>query len=159
MSQQLEITQTRSLIGAQQNQRRTLRALGLRRVNQTVSRPDKPEIRGMVARVAHLVEVRYHGEDELVDVEPGQEPKGVGRPPAGASVADSEVEELRATEEEALGHGSDVALEDLVQHPPALATPDQPDTPKAKSGSADDEAVPEDDLGADPALAAEEEIE
>ena len=54
----IEITQIRSDIGAQQGQRRTLRALGLRRIRHTVSHPDRPEIRGMLAKVAHLVEVR-----------------------------------------------------------------------------------------------------
>jgi large subunit ribosomal protein L30 len=61
----LEITQIRSDIGAQQAQRRTLRALGLRRIRHTVSHPDRPEIRGMLAKVAHLVEVRpAEGEGE-----------------------------------------------------------------------------------------------
>jgi large subunit ribosomal protein L30 len=54
----IEITQIRSDIGAQQAQRRTLRALGLRRIRHTVSHQDRPEIRGMLAKVAHLVEVR-----------------------------------------------------------------------------------------------------
>ena len=54
----LEITQIRSDIGALQAQRRTLRALGLRRIRHTVSHQDRPEIRGMLAKVAHLVEVR-----------------------------------------------------------------------------------------------------
>jgi large subunit ribosomal protein L30 len=54
----LEITQVRSVIGAQQAQRRTLRALGLRRMHHTVNQPDRPEIRGMIAKVFHLVEVR-----------------------------------------------------------------------------------------------------
>jgi large subunit ribosomal protein L30 len=61
---EIEITQTRSLIGAQQGQRRTVRALGLRRIRHTVIQPDRPEIRGMIAKVAHLVEVRYPGGDE-----------------------------------------------------------------------------------------------
>jgi large subunit ribosomal protein L30 len=74
--QQIEITQVRGVIGAQQAQRRTLRALGLRRRHHTVTQPDRPEIRGMVSRVAHLVEVRYPGSDEAVVPEPGQEPEG-----------------------------------------------------------------------------------
>lgn len=53
----LKITQVRSTIGAKPKQRGTLRALGLRRINQTVELPDRPEIRGMVARVPHLVKV------------------------------------------------------------------------------------------------------
>jgi large subunit ribosomal protein L30 len=47
----------RSAIGAKPKQRGTLRALGLRKINQTVEHPDRPEIRGMVTRVNHLVTV------------------------------------------------------------------------------------------------------
>jgi large subunit ribosomal protein L30 len=53
----LRITQVRSAIGAKPKQRGTLRALGLRRIDQTVEHADRPEIRGMVARVPHLVSV------------------------------------------------------------------------------------------------------
>jgi large subunit ribosomal protein L30 len=53
----LRITQVRSAIGTKPKQRGTLRALGLRRINQTVEHPDRPEIRGMVAKVPHLVRV------------------------------------------------------------------------------------------------------
>jgi large subunit ribosomal protein L30 len=53
----LKITQVRSTIGAKPKQRGTLRALGLKRINHTVELPDRPEIRGMVARVPHLVTV------------------------------------------------------------------------------------------------------
>jgi large subunit ribosomal protein L30 len=53
----LRLTLRRSSIGAKPKQRGTLRALGLRRINQTVEQPDRPEIRGMVAKVPHLVEV------------------------------------------------------------------------------------------------------
>jgi large subunit ribosomal protein L30 len=53
----LRITQVRSAIGTKPKQRGTLRALGLRRLHQTVELPDRPEIRGMVARVPHLVNV------------------------------------------------------------------------------------------------------
>ena len=59
---ELEITQVRSLIGAKEDQRATVRSLGLRRVHDTVTKPDRPEIRGMVAKVAHLVTVRTVGE-------------------------------------------------------------------------------------------------
>jgi large subunit ribosomal protein L30 len=53
----LRITLVRSGIGAKPKQRGTLRALGLRKINQTVELPDRPEIRGMVAKVPHLVRV------------------------------------------------------------------------------------------------------
>jgi len=70
----MEITQVRSSIGAPIAQRRTLRALGLRGIRQTVTQPDRPEIRGMLATVAHLIEVRRPGDDTPLGLEPGQEP-------------------------------------------------------------------------------------
>jgi large subunit ribosomal protein L30 len=53
----LEVVQVRSAIGAKPKQRGTLRALGLGRIGKTNTLPDRPEIRGMLARVPHLVEV------------------------------------------------------------------------------------------------------
>jgi len=53
----LKVTQTRSLIGAKRNQRETLRSLGLKRMHDVVVQEDRPEIRGMVATVTHLVTV------------------------------------------------------------------------------------------------------
>jgi large subunit ribosomal protein L30 len=53
----LKVTQTRSLIGSKDNQRQTVRSLGLKRVHDTVVKEDRPEIRGMVATVTHLVSV------------------------------------------------------------------------------------------------------
>ena len=53
----LKVTQTRSLIGSKDNQRQTMRSLGLKRVHDTVVKEDRPEIRGMVATVPHLVTV------------------------------------------------------------------------------------------------------
>lgn len=54
---ELHVTLRRSTIGSKPKARGTIRALGLRRINQTVVLPDRPEIRGMLARVPHLVEV------------------------------------------------------------------------------------------------------
>ncbi len=53
----LAIRQIRSGIHCQQVQKRTLEALGLRRMNMQVVHPDRPEIRGMIFRVRHLVSV------------------------------------------------------------------------------------------------------
>ncbi len=53
----LKVTQVKSGIGGKQNQRDTLRTLGLKRINDTVVKEDRPEIRGMVATVTHLVTV------------------------------------------------------------------------------------------------------
>ncbi len=53
----LKITQVKSGIGNKQNQRETLRSLGLKRVRDVVVKEDRPEIRGMVHTVTHLVTV------------------------------------------------------------------------------------------------------
>lgn len=53
----LRITYVKSAIGYRQEQRDTLRSLGLRRLHQTVEKPDTPSIRGMVNKVRHLVRV------------------------------------------------------------------------------------------------------
>ncbi len=54
---QLRITQIRSGIGGKRNQRETLKALGLHRIRDEVVKPDRPEFRGMVNTVTHLVTV------------------------------------------------------------------------------------------------------
>ena len=53
----LRITLTKSPIGYSYRQKRTVRALGLRRMHQTVEQEDTPVIRGMIAKVSHLVTV------------------------------------------------------------------------------------------------------
>jgi large subunit ribosomal protein L30 len=53
----LRITLVRSPIGYNIKQKRTIRALGLRKINQTVEQPDAPEIRGMITKIQHLVMV------------------------------------------------------------------------------------------------------
>jgi len=57
MAKQLKITQKRSAIGRQKNQKLTLRALGIRRMHQTVVHNDTAPIRGMIETVRHLVVV------------------------------------------------------------------------------------------------------
>ena len=57
MATTLRVTQVRSKIGIKPKQRGTLRALGLKRINHTVEHRVRPEIRGMIARVPHLVTV------------------------------------------------------------------------------------------------------
>jgi len=54
---QLKVTQIRSGIGTKPKHRGSLRALGLRGIGQSNVLPDRPEIRGMIARVPHLVKV------------------------------------------------------------------------------------------------------
>ncbi len=53
----LKVTQIKSPIGGTQNQRNTLRSLGLKRIGDVVEKEDRPEFRGMVATVTHLVTV------------------------------------------------------------------------------------------------------
>jgi large subunit ribosomal protein L30 len=53
----LKVTQTRSEIGGTQRQRDTLRSLGLKHPHDVVVKEDRPEIRGMIAAVPHLVAV------------------------------------------------------------------------------------------------------
>ncbi|CAN5170689.1 50S ribosomal protein L30 [soil metagenome] len=52
---QLHVRQTRSPIGRKQNQRDTLRSLGLKRIGDVVIKEDRPEIRGMIDTIPHLV--------------------------------------------------------------------------------------------------------
>ncbi len=54
---QLKITQTRSKIGGTSAQRNSLRSLGLKRIGHTVIKDDRPEFRGMINTVRHLVSV------------------------------------------------------------------------------------------------------
>ena len=58
----VRITWKKSAIGYPPNQRRTIRALGLRRLGQTVQHSDSPAMRGMILKVRHLVEVEEVGE-------------------------------------------------------------------------------------------------
>ena len=53
----LKVTQVRSAIGRPQDQKDTVRRLGLHRMHDTVLKEDRPEIRGMIAKVRHLVDV------------------------------------------------------------------------------------------------------
>ena len=53
----LRITLTRSVIGHPQDQKDTARALGLTKMNRSVLRPDRPEVRGMARKIRHLVTV------------------------------------------------------------------------------------------------------
>lgn len=53
----LKVKQIRSGIGRKEDQKRTLKALGLKRIRDVVEHEDRPEIRGMIFKVSHLVEV------------------------------------------------------------------------------------------------------
>lgn len=53
----LRVTLVRSPIGYDKSQKRTVRALGFRKLNQTVEHKDSPSIRGMLAKITHLIQV------------------------------------------------------------------------------------------------------
>jgi large subunit ribosomal protein L30 len=72
---ELRITQVRSTIGSKPKTKGTVRALGLRRIGMTRTVPDRPEMRGMLARVAHLVDFEpVGGPDGSRQDAPGQGP-------------------------------------------------------------------------------------
>jgi large subunit ribosomal protein L30 len=58
---QLKVTQVRSAIGRPKDQKSTIRRLGLHRMHDTVLKDDRPEIRGMIDKVRHLVTVEPVG--------------------------------------------------------------------------------------------------
>jgi large subunit ribosomal protein L30 len=58
----IKITQTRSIVDRLENQKRTIKALGLGRPNYFVVQNDNPQIRGMIRKVAHLVKVEEYSE-------------------------------------------------------------------------------------------------
>jgi large subunit ribosomal protein L30 len=57
----IQVTYRKSAIGYKQDQKDTIRKLGLRRLNQTVEHEDSPALRGMLAKVQHLVDVKEEG--------------------------------------------------------------------------------------------------
>ena len=58
MAKKLEITLTRSLIGRPEDQRVTVKTMGLRKMNHTVVQEDNAAMRGMINKVSHLVSVK-----------------------------------------------------------------------------------------------------
>jgi large subunit ribosomal protein L30 len=58
---QLKVTQTRSVIDRPRDQKDTVRRLGLHRINDSVIKEDRPDIRGMISKVRHLVRVEEVG--------------------------------------------------------------------------------------------------
>jgi large subunit ribosomal protein L30 len=58
-ARKLKVTLTKSIIGLHPKQEATVRALGLRRIRQTVTHEDSATVRGMIAKVWHVLEVRH----------------------------------------------------------------------------------------------------
>ncbi|MBL8776595.1 MAG: 50S ribosomal protein L30 [Acidimicrobiales bacterium] len=86
----LKVTQYRSAIGSKPKQRGTLRALGLGKIGRSHELPDRPEIRGMLARVPHLVKV-----EEVAAEKPAK------KAPAKKAAADKAVADDTAEETDA----------------------------------------------------------
>lgn len=57
MAKKIRVTLVKSPIGYEKSQKATVRALGLSRISQSVEKDDSPAVRGMIAKVAHLLEV------------------------------------------------------------------------------------------------------
>lgn len=57
MAKKIKVTLTKSAIGYHKSQKATVRALGLRKMNQTVEKDDTPVVRGMINKISHLVKV------------------------------------------------------------------------------------------------------
>ena len=76
---QLKVTQVRSVIDRPKDQKDTIRRLGLRRMHDTVIKEDRPEIRGMLAKVRHLVTV-----EEVTGTARARRPRKHEQPEASA---------------------------------------------------------------------------
>jgi len=63
MSATLKITLKRSIVGRPEKHRKTVRSLGLRKLNKTVILKDTPSVRGMVRKVSHLLEIEENSSD------------------------------------------------------------------------------------------------
>jgi large subunit ribosomal protein L30 len=90
----LRIKLVRSPIGNNKRNRATVTALGLRKINQVVEKPDTPSIRGMIQKVRHMVQV------EAVEQAPAEnKPKRAPKPKAEAAPAEVETSQTEETPE------------------------------------------------------------
>ena len=117
----LVITQVKSVIGSVEKQRATLRGLGLRRIRDSVVQADTPQIRGMIAKVSHLVEVRDAADGELINRVPKR----------------SELRKLASL--------PDSKVSPVEQHAGGLTTTDAPDRPSTTGAPASPAASAPDD--------------
>ncbi len=152
----LQVTQVKSANGAKKNQLATLSSLGLRRIRHTVVVPDRPEFRGMVATVNHLVHVAEVPDGTTVGAtastqlsaadagEPGKVGDEVG--------TSAKTEEL--LESQGIEGGADHAA-DVVQLTPQI---DPARGEKVKGGPVDDEdpAASAEPIGGEPVADEEE---
>lgn len=82
MQRTIRVRWVRSGIGFNRSQGEVVRSLGLRRLNHVVERPDTPQVRGLIAKVAHLVEVVRDVPQPLWDSSPGHAVKTASEPVA-----------------------------------------------------------------------------
>lgn len=75
MTNKLRITQVRSAIGREFNQKGTLKALGIRKLNSTVIKEDTPQIRGMIRKIRHLLVVEEIKEKKTTSQEKKAKPR------------------------------------------------------------------------------------
>ena len=115
MSTMLRITQIGSPIGRTEDQRATVRSLGLRRIRHTVVQPDRPEIRGMIRKVAHLVtfeEISAAEADAFrAEREAARQPRPV---PQGPRAKDVARQAWRAKRAEATARAASTATADTA---------------------------------------------
>ena len=100
----LKVTQYRSAIGSKPKQRGTLRALGLGKIGRSHELPDRPEIRGMLARVPHLVKV-----EEVAPEKPAKKASAEKAPAAKKTPA---AKKAPAKDEAAADEADDSATEE-----------------------------------------------
>ncbi|WP_423982131.1 50S ribosomal protein L30 [Ilumatobacter sp.] len=103
---EITVTQTRSAIGTKPKHRGTLRALGLGRIGQTNTLPDRPEIRGMIARVPHLIAV-----GENIDGPQGSTKSNASGEAVGEAVADVVDEAAAEQADESVAFAGDDGVE------------------------------------------------
>jgi ribosomal protein L30 len=117
----LRITYTKSSIGYSQDQKDTVRSLGLRKLNSTALHDDTPSIRGMAFKVRHLVKV-----EELADEAAVKPAKAATVRPVKATLISTAVAEAPIEAEEP----AVVAAPTVVEEPVIVATPAVAETPE-----------------------------
>lgn len=152
----LQVTQVKSSNGAKHNQLATLETLGLRRIRHTVVVPDRPEFRGMVAKINHLVAVTEVADDKTVAATASRAltPSDAGEPGlvGGEEGASAKAEAMM--EEQGVAESTLDSNVDLVQLPQQKHPSDEK-LPTMTGGFAEDED--EDEASDQPSLIDEEE--
>lgn len=139
----LQVTQVKSANGAKHNQLATLQTLGLRRIRHTVVVPDRPEFRGMVATINHLVAVSEVPDDTTMadtasrplSASDAGEPGVVG----DAEGASAKTEALM--DEQGIEHSGDASSADFVQLPRQKIPEGMKVKPSGPADADDDEST------------------